>query len=166
MGFGVFCYGSRLCVTGQTVELIMTLLAFVLKSKSMHSHSLKAYSNSSKVLGKVKGGSSFFISSSKSILDSKSVGKKQMILFQWHKLHPSIHPFFQLICIIQNPHIHFVISVSLPQCWNHYVHFTFIIPIWRSNRCVFKLKGLLKSSLRCIVGRKESIHIQYMQYIH
>lgn len=37
-----------------------------------HSHSLKAYSNSSSVLGKVKGGSSFFISSSKSILDSKS----------------------------------------------------------------------------------------------
>lgn len=38
----------------------------------MYLHSLKAYSNSSSVLGKVKGGSSFFISSSRSIRDSKS----------------------------------------------------------------------------------------------
>lgn len=43
----------------------------------MHLHSLKAYSNSSSVLGKVKGGSSFFISSSKSILDSKSEDKRK-----------------------------------------------------------------------------------------
>lgn len=34
--------------------------------------SLNAYSNSSKVSGKMSGGSSFFISSSKSILDNKS----------------------------------------------------------------------------------------------
>lgn len=37
--------------------------------------SLKAYSNSSRVLGKEKGGSSFFISSSRSIRDSKSGGE-------------------------------------------------------------------------------------------
>lgn len=44
----------------------------------MYLHSLKAYSNSSSVLGNVKGGSSFFISSSKSILDSKSEEKRRV----------------------------------------------------------------------------------------
>ena len=47
------------------------------ENSNMYLHSLKAYSNSSSVLGKVKGGSSFFISSSKSILDSKSEEKER-----------------------------------------------------------------------------------------
>lgn len=48
-------------------------VAETFEDQKMHLHSLKAYSNSSSVLGKMKGGSSFFISSSKSILDNKSV---------------------------------------------------------------------------------------------
>lgn len=89
--------GHFLIITVQTlVPIRVTMAAFSYSDKkwrcavhdiykrptgylNVYLHSLKAYSNSSRVLGNVKGGSSFFISSSKSILDSKSEEKKEKV---------------------------------------------------------------------------------------